>query len=103
MFRVSIKAGEAHNSSRRLLLLGFKRKAGLSDTQPTPVRHRQELDALSDTNSRSVAERMVACLVSRPSPNLFFNTLRPILQHSNRTATCVWKLFPRRSCLFRAP
>src|SRR6266487_4688772 len=46
---------------------------------------------------------MVASLVSIPSPNLFFNKLRPILQHINRTATCVWKLLPRRSCLFRAP
>src|SRR5260370_5914267 len=55
------------------------------------------------TNSQSVVERMVASLVFIPSPNLFLNRLRPILQHINRTATCVWKLLPRRSCLFRAP
>src|SRR6266516_3756107 len=40
---------------------------------------------------------MVASLVFIPSPNLFFNKLRPILQHINRTAKCVWKLLPRRS------
>jgi hypothetical protein len=40
---------------------------------------------------------MVASLVFIPSPNLFFNKLRPILQHINRTAKCVWKQLPRRS------
>ncbi len=40
---------------------------------------------------------MVASLVCIPSPNLFFNKLRPILQHINRNAQCVWKLLPRRS------
>jgi hypothetical protein len=40
---------------------------------------------------------MVASLVFIPSPNLFFNKLRPILQHINRTAKCPWKLLPRRS------
>lgn len=40
---------------------------------------------------------MVASLVFIPSPNLFFNKLRPILQHVNRNAQCVWKLLPRRS------
>ena len=58
--------------------------------------------AANNTNSQSVVERMVASLVFIPSPNLFFNKLRPILQHINRTATCVWKLLPRRSCLSRA-
>jgi hypothetical protein len=57
----------------------------------------------TNTDSQSVVERMVASLVSIPSPNLFFNKLQPILQHINRTATCVWKLLPRCSCLFRAP
>src|SRR5579859_4635341 len=45
---------------------------------------------------------MVATLVFISSPNLFFNKLCPILQPINRTATYVWKLLPRRSCLSRA-
>ena len=57
----------------------------------------------SDTNSQSVVERMVASLVFIPSLNLFLNRLRPILQHIKWIATWVWKLLPRRSCLFRAP
>jgi hypothetical protein len=67
------------------------------------LNHAKEVQFTSHTNSQSVVERMVASLVFIPSPNLFLNRLRPILQHINRTATCVWKLLPRRSCLFRAP
>src|SRR5258706_1800068 len=40
---------------------------------------------------------MMASLVFIPSPNLFFNKLRPILQQINRTAKCAWKRLPRRS------